>query len=440
MNIRENCVTAFIGPSGCGKSTFLKTINRMNDLVDGVRITGEVKLDDEDIYAEGVDTTVLRKRIGMVFQQPNPFPMSIYDNIAYGPRVHGMKDKSKLDAIVEESLRGAAIFDEVKDRLKKSALGLSGGQQQRICIARALAVQPEVLLMDEPTSALDPISTSKIEELMEDLKKKYTVVVVTHNMQQAVRVSDDTAFFLVGEMVELAIRKQFFLIRKINGQKIILQGGLVNALKVDEQLRLLNQEMMYMGTMIEDSIQKAIEALIDQNAQLAEKIMNSDSDVDHEQKKIENICFNLLMQQQPVARDLRVISAAMKMVTDMERIGDHAADISEITIMLSKEPYVLNLDDIKKMASETVIMLIRSIEAYVEKDMNKAQEVIRHDDIVDDLFDKNKADIIELIRHDPEKGEQAADMLMVAKYFERIGDHATNIAEWVIFALNDKKK
>ena len=209
--------------------------------------------------------------------------------------------------------------------------------------------------------------------------------------------------------------------------------------KFDEQLRLLNQEMMYMGTMIEDSIQKAIEALIDQNAQLAEKIMNSDSDVDHEQKKIENICFNLLMQQQPVARDLRVISAAMKMVTDMERIGDHAEDISEITIMLSKEPYVLNLDDIKKMASETVIMLIRSIEAYVEKDMNKAQEVIRHDDIVDDLFDKNKADIIELIRHDPEKGEQATDMLMVAKYFERIGDHATNIAEWVIFALDDKK-
>lgn len=202
MNIRENCVTAFIGPSGCGKSTFLKTINRMNDLVDGVRITGEVKLDDEDIYAEGVDTTVLRKRIGMVFQQPNPFPMSIYDNIAYGPRVHGIKDKLKLDAIVEESLRGAAIFDEVKDRLKKSALGLSGGQQQRICIARALAVQPEVLLMDEPTSALDPISTSKIEDLAMELKKDYTIVMVTHNMQQAVRISDNTAFFLLGEVIE----------------------------------------------------------------------------------------------------------------------------------------------------------------------------------------------------------------------------------------------
>ena len=210
MDIQENAVTAFIGPSGYGKSTFLKTLNRMNDLVDGVRIEGKVLLDGEDIYDPAVDTTILRKKVGMVFQQPNPFPMSIYDNIAYGPRVHGIRDKKRLDQIVEESLRGAAIFDEVKDRLKKSAMGLSGGQQQRICIARALAVQPEVLLMDEPTSALDPISTSKIEELMEDLKKKYTVVVVTHNMQQAVRVSDDTAFFLVGDMVEFGDTKTIF--------------------------------------------------------------------------------------------------------------------------------------------------------------------------------------------------------------------------------------
>lgn len=210
MDIQENAVTAFIGPSGCGKSTFLKTLNRMNDLVDGVRIDGKVLFDGEDIYDPSVDTTILRKKVGMVFQQPNPFPMSIYDNIAYGPRVHGIRDKKRLDQIVEESLRGAAIFDEVKDRLKKSAMGLSGGQQQRICIARALAVQPEVLLMDEPTSALDPISTSKIEDLMEDLKKKYTVIVVTHNMQQATRVSDQTAFFLVGEMVEFGDTKQIF--------------------------------------------------------------------------------------------------------------------------------------------------------------------------------------------------------------------------------------
>ena len=202
IEIQENAVTALIGPSGCGKSTFLKCLNRMNDLVDGVKIEGKILLDGEDIYDPGVDTTLLRKTVGMVFQQPNPFPMSIYDNIAYGPRIHGIKNKTKLDEIVETALQGAAIFDEVKDRLKSPALGLSGGQQQRLCIARALAVQPEVLLMDEPTSALDPISTLKIEELMEDLKKQYTVVIVTHNMQQAARVSDETAFFLMGELVE----------------------------------------------------------------------------------------------------------------------------------------------------------------------------------------------------------------------------------------------
>ena len=210
MDIHSNAITALIGPSGCGKSTFLKTLNRMNDLIDNVRITGQVTLDGEDIFDRNMDVTMLRKRVGMVFQQPNPFPMSVYDNIAYGPRVHGIKSKAKLDEIGEESLRGAAIWDEVKDNLKKSALRLSGGQQQRICIARALATKPEVILMDEPTSALDPISTTKIEDLMEELKRQYTVVVVTHNMQQAVRVSDYTAFFLVGDMVEYGETKELF--------------------------------------------------------------------------------------------------------------------------------------------------------------------------------------------------------------------------------------
>ena len=210
MEIADHAITAFIGPSGCGKSTFLRCLNRMNDLVDGCRVEGKVILDGEDIYDKRVDTTLLRKKVGMVFQQPNPFPMSIYDNIAYGPRLHGIKNKKELDEIVERSLQGAAIFEEVKDRLHKSALGLSGGQQQRLCIARALAVSPEVLLMDEPISALDPISTLKIEELMETLKKKYTVVIVTHNMQQAARVSDDTAFFLVGEVVEKNATSEIF--------------------------------------------------------------------------------------------------------------------------------------------------------------------------------------------------------------------------------------
>lgn len=210
MEIADHAITAFIGPSGCGKSTFLRCLNRMNDLVDGCRVEGKVILDGEDIYDKRVDTTLLRKKVGMVFQQPNPFPMSIYDNIAYGPRLHGIKNKKELDEIVERSLQGAAIFEEVKDRLHKSALGLSGGQQQRLCIARALSVSPEVLLMDEPTSALDPISTLKIEELMETLKKKYTVVIVTHNMQQAARVSDDTAFFLVGEVIEKNATSEIF--------------------------------------------------------------------------------------------------------------------------------------------------------------------------------------------------------------------------------------
>ena len=210
LDLYENKITAFIGPSGCGKSTYLKTLNRMNDLVPNVKIEGTVLLDGEDIYDPQVDTTLLRKKVGMVFQQPNPFPMSIYDNVAFGPRTHGIHNKAQLDEIVEKSLRDAAIWDEVKDRLKKSALGVSGGQQQRICIARALAVHPEVLLMDESTSALDPISTSKIEDLVMELKSQYTIVMVTHNMQQAVRVSDQTAFFLLGDLVEYGDTDQLF--------------------------------------------------------------------------------------------------------------------------------------------------------------------------------------------------------------------------------------
>ena len=210
MDIPEKQVTALIGPSGCGKSTFLKTLDRMNDLVPGIKITGSVQYRGQEIYAPNVDVTWLRKQIGMVFQKPNPFPMSIYDNVAYGPRTHGIKSKSRLDDIVEKSLQGAAIWDEVKDRLKKSALGLSGGQQQRLCIARALAVKPDVLLMDESTSALDPISTSKIEDLAAELKKDYTIIMVTHNMQQAARISDKTAFFLMGELIEYGDTEQMF--------------------------------------------------------------------------------------------------------------------------------------------------------------------------------------------------------------------------------------
>ena len=233
LNIQANEITAFIGPSGCGKSTLLKSLNRMNDLVEGCRITGSILLDGEDIYGD-MDINLLRKRVGMVFQKPNPFPMSVYDNIAYGPRTHGIHSKAQLDDIVEKSLRDAAIWDELKDRLKKSALGLSGGQQQRLCIARALAVQPEVLLMDEPTSALDPISTSKIEDLAVELKKDYTIVMVTHNMQQAARISDKTAFFLLGEVIEFGETEQIFSMPKNKKTEDYITGrcGLICAIEL----------------------------------------------------------------------------------------------------------------------------------------------------------------------------------------------------------------
>ena len=224
LNLASGEITAFIGPSGCGKSTFLKSLNRMNDLVEGCKITGDIRLMGEDIYDKRMDVSLLRRRVGMVFQKPNPFPMSVYDNIAYGPRTHGMRKKAELDEIVEKSLRDAAIWDELKDRLKKSALGLSGGQQQRLCIARALAVKPEVILMDEPTSALDPISTSKIEDLVMDIKKDYTIVMVTHNMQQAVRVSDTTVFFLLGEIVESGATGQMFSMPKDKRKEDYITG------------------------------------------------------------------------------------------------------------------------------------------------------------------------------------------------------------------------
>ena len=225
LRLPANEITAFIGPSGCGKSTLLKSLNRMNDLVEGCRIEGTVTLDGEDIFSRKMDVNLLRKRVGMVFQKPNPFPMSIYDNVAYGPRTHGIRSRVKLDEIVEKSLRGAAIWDEVKDRLKKSALGMSGGQQQRLCIARALAVEPEVLLMDEPTSALDPISTSRIEELAMELKKDYTIVMVTHNMQQAARISDKTAFFLLGDMVEFGPTEKIFSMPQDRRTEDYITGG-----------------------------------------------------------------------------------------------------------------------------------------------------------------------------------------------------------------------
>ena len=407
IDIPEKSITALIGPSGCGKSTFLKTLNRMNDLIPDVKITGSVKYRDADIFDPTTDVNELRRQIGMVFQKPNPFPMSIYDNIAYGPRTHGIKNK---------------------DRLKKNALGLSGGQQQRLCLARAMAVEPEVLLMDEPTSALDPISTSKIEELAMQLREKYTIVIVTHNMQQAVRISDNTAFFLLGELIEYG-----------NTEQIFSQVRLEMRSRFDEQLALLNKELIEMGALCEEVIKLASEALTERSAALAAKVAPLDSEIDQKERTIESMCLKLLLQQQPVAKDLRQISAALKMITDMERIGDQAEDIAEIISFLDGRP-AENDDLMREMAKATIKMVTESVDAYVKHDIMLAEKVVAYDDTVDDYFDQVKRRLITKIAEEPADGEYALDLLMIAKYFERIGDHAVNIAEWVIFSVTGVHK
>ena len=410
MDIPEKSITAFIGPSGCGKSTFLKTLNRMNDLVPGVKITGEVRYRGEDIYAPGTDVCRLRREIGMVFQKPNPFPMSIYDNIAYGPRTHGIRSKARLDELVERSLRGAAIWDEVKDRLKKNALGLSGGQQQRLCIARALAVEPAVLLMDEPTSALDPISTSRIEELTMELKERYTIVIVTHR----------AGVLRPGGEADRGLH---------HGEVRIMRS------RFDEQLAQLERELIEMGALCEESIALAAKSLGD--GSLARQVAPLDTEIDRKERDIESLCLKLLLQQQPVARDLRQISAALKMITDLERIGDQAEDIAEIVISGQVNEGEELLRD---MAASTIKMVTESVDAYVKHDTMLAEKVIAEDDIVDGWFDRVKHTLIRRMTADPGEGERAVDLLMIAKYFERIGDHAVNVAQWVIFSVTGTHK
>lgn len=437
MEIPEKEITAFIGPSGCGKSTLLKSLNRMNDLVEGCTITGKVELDGEDIYGD-MDVNLLRKRVGMVFQKPNPFPMSIYDNIAYGPRTHGIRSKAKLDEIVEKSLRDAAIWDEVKDRLKKSALGMSGGQQQRLCIARALAVQPEVLLMDEPTSALDPISTSKIEDLAVELKKDYTIVMVTHNMQQATRISDKTAFFLLGEVVEFADTDKLFSMPADKRTEVILQEGLVDIMseRFVRQLEELHVELITMGSLCEKAISLSAKAIQGEGGMtLIGKIFETEKEIDAQEREIENLCMKLLLHEHPVAGDLRSISAALKMISDMERIGDQAADIADLSKHIEDKAVTGDIINIRKMAEDTVRMVTESIDAFVKGDLELCRKVIDDDDKVDDAFNDIKEKLAEVLNNGKPDASIGLDILMAAKYFERIGDHAVNIAEWVEYSI-----
>lgn len=408
----------------------------MNDLVEGCKITGDIRLDGEDIYGD-MDVNLLRKRVGMVFQKANPFPMSIYDNIAYGPRTHGIRSKAKLDEIVERSLRDAAIWDEVKDRLNKSALGMSGGQQQRLCIARALAVQPEVLLMDEPTSALDPISTSKVEDLVMSLKNDYTIIIVTHNMQQATRVSDRTAFFLLGEVVEYAETEKLFSNPQDKRTEDYISGGSDN----ERVLRIAAGKAEYRddpdGRTVRGRHLRCDPGAFGEQSGARRKGGRFRAEIDQYERDIERLCMRLLLLQQPVATDLRVVSSALKMISDLERIGDQAADIADITKHVSFREYAGKVH-IKEMAKAAIGMVTDSVDSYVKMDAELAKKVAQADDQVDDLFVKVRQELVELVRTNQDMAENALDLMMIAKYLERIGDHAVNVAEWVMYAITGK--
>ena len=445
LDMGEREITALIGPSGCGKSTFLKTLNRMNDLVPGVRIEGDVRLKGQDIFAREMQPTELRRRVGMVFQKANPFPMSIYDNITYGPRLHGVHNKAELDELVESSLKGAALWNEVKDRLKKSALGLSGGQQQRLCIARALAVKPEVLLMDEPTSALDPGSTMKVEELMSELKKNYTVVIVTHNMQPVSATAPPSSCW--ASWWKLAPRRRSSAPRRISAPRITFRAGsakeknaMSNRTQYENDLAALKTALTEMGQSAADAVEAAMEALCTADAEAAAAVAQGDGRINNMERDIEHRCMTLLLRQQPVAGDLRRISTTMKVVTDVERIGDHASDIAEIiphlvTVRKECDPAV---SQAIKMGQKAHKMILDALNALTSEDEQAALRVIAADDEVDYDFNAIKHTLAQEIAADPGKVDAALDLLMVIKYLERIGDHAVNLAEWVEFVRSGR--
>ena len=432
IEIPEKSITALIGPSGCGKSTFLKTLNRMNDLIPGVKITGSVEYKGENIFDPAMDVNELRRQVGMVFQKPNPFPMSIYDNVAYGPRTHGIRSKAKLDDIVERSLRGAAIWDEVKDRLKKNALGLSGGQQQRLCIARALAVEPD----ERARPHLLLQNRGSCHAAQGKVYHRHR-----HAQYAAGRPHLGQHGLLPAGRAGRVRRLRAALLQSARQTDGGLYHGEVRIMRnrFDEQLALLKKELIEMGALCEEVIAKASEALTRGDVALAAKVAPLDEQIDRKERDIEALCLRLLLQQQPVARDLRKISAALKMITDMERIGDQAEDIAEIVTFL-KGRTGQNDDLLREMARSTIKMVTESVDAFVKHDIMLAEKVVAYDDVVDNYFEQVKDELIARIAENPDDGEYALDLLMIAKYFERIGDHAVNIAEWVIFSVTGVHK
>jgi len=380
-----NKVTAVIGPSGCGKFTFIRCINRMNDLIKDCRITGELLFGGKNIYDRDINVVAIRKKIGMVFQKPNPFPMPIYDNVAYGPHRNGVRDRHELDEVVETSLVAAALWGEVDGKLDIAALDLSGGQQQRLCIARTLAVKPEVILFDEPCSALDPISTARIEDLIGELKRDYTIIIVTHNMQQAARVSDYTAFFLLGEMIELGKTSRSLKIRRRRVRKIISQAGLDRAIRRDimvqkqyqTELTNVQQNVLRLGELANSAIKDSVEALQDHNVEQAEAVITGDSGIDGLSADIDALCMQLPVLKQPVDRDLWTIGAVVKINLDIERMSDLAVDIARVAIATRDKKHVRSLIDISAMAHIACEMLGGALRAFGELNSDLACEIAK---------------------------------------------------------------
>ena len=453
LPVRENQITALIGPSGCGKSTFLRSLNRMNDTIRGTRATGEVLLDGKNVYDPDVDVVDLRQRVGMVFQRPNPFPQSIYDNVAFGPRVLGTNKKGDLDAIVEASLQSASLWDEVRHRLNEPAFDLNPGQQQRLCIARTIAVKPEVILMDEPCSALDPVATLRVEDLMRELAQQYTIVIVTHNMQQAARASDWTGFFWLGRLVEFDQTNTLFSSPReelteayITGRRGVefdpRRSGMTTSIRhrFEMQLNELREDVLKMGSMVEEELHLAMDALEALDTAKAKQVYVADDAVNATRFEIEEKCFALIVTQQPAARDLRSIVTVMNMIIDLERMGDQAKGIAKVVPHMVRSTDIPRPPDVKEMGRLAGKMLNQAMTAYAHDNVDLAKMVARQDDEVDALYAKIFHQLMGYMAQmeTAEKIEAAYEALRAARELERFADLATNIAERVIYMVTGK--
>ena len=447
LSIPEREVTAFIGPSGCGKSTLLRCLNRLNDLIESARIEGSVQVSGRDIYAPDCDVIDLRRRVGMVFQKSNPFPKSIYENVAYGLRIAGENRRWVLDEAVEKSLKAAALWDEVKDRLKDNALGLSGGQQQRLCIARTLAVEPEVVLMDEPCSALDPIATARVEETITELKSDYTIIVVTHNLQQAARISTYTAFYYLGSLIEFSQTEDMFTNpsqqtdRRLRNRPLRLRRKGTMERRFDQQLDELKQDLLKMSGAVEESIGQAVRALVDRDDELVQTVIEGGKKIDDWEIGVEETCLKMFATQGPMASDLRLLACILKINEDLERINDQAVNIAQRAEVLNKMPLLKPLIDIPRMSELAQGMVKDALDAFVRRDVDLARAVGQRDEELDLLRDQIFRELLTYM-HAPSIGPDTIDrgiyLILVSRHLERIGDHASNIAENVVFLVEGR--